>query len=355
MHIAFFTDTFSPAREGVTTAILQARAGLHARGHRVTVVTVAKPGALAEPDVLRVPALPYRGGVHLGLPALRRPPHEVDLIHTHTEFSLGWAGRHLARALGVPHIHTAHTLYGHYRHYAPFIPPGVAYAAWARFMRPCAAVICPSETMQTLVRQHAPSARTVYLPNGLDAARFRPLGLGPSRADLGLGSADRVVLSVGRLSREKRPRALLAALAPLLRAEADIQLLLIGEGPLKAALQRDARRGGIAGQVHLPGGVPWAGMPEVYEMARVYASASLSENDPMTYLEARACGLPIVARSGTPDALGSDGALAAQVRAWLTGDGFAPAPRQVSLGSHVSALCEVYQAALSQLRAPPCD
>ncbi|MFP4321484.1 MAG: glycosyltransferase [Anaerolineales bacterium] len=318
MHIALFADTALPARNGVATAIHNARAGLLACGHRVTLVTVKLPGSNPTTDTLRVPAVPYFHGLWIGLPARLNLPSDIDLIHTHTEFTLGWMGRHLARTRGLPHIHTAHTRYDHYRHYAPGLPARWAYRAWAHFLSGCAAVVCPSENMQNLVRRHATDTPTLLIPNGLDVARFRPALDGLTRADVGLGTAERVLLSVGRLAREKRPRALLAALAPLLVHHPAWHLLFVGDGPLRSAIQRDAHRAGIGAQVHVPGGFAWEKMPNVYRLADVYVSASLSENHPMTVIEAAAAGLPLVAREGITGAARTDDELAAQVQTLLS-------------------------------------
>ena len=104
MHIAFFTDCYRPTRNGVVTSITEAAAELHRRGHTITVITAHYPGYAAyEPGVYRVPSLPFKRDIELRLGLANSrfvrqivESRAIDVIHTHTEFSLGWAARRLA-------------------------------------------------------------------------------------------------------------------------------------------------------------------------------------------------------------------------------------------------------------------
>ena len=110
------------------------------------------------------------------------------------------------------------------------------------------------------------------------------------------GSKGRVILYAGRLAQEKRVLALLDALRPLLQANEHCKVLLAGAGPAATQLAAAARAWGLDRQVLLAGPFPWELMPQIYTLAQVFATASLSEIHPMTVIEALMCGLPIVAR-----------------------------------------------------------
>lgn len=287
MTITFFTDCWFPTKNGVTTATLQLAEALRARGHRV--VIVAPDGGPSGPDLIRVPswrvnrtlelrgALPFPAAAAAALAAAN-----TDVIHTHTEFTLGRAGRALARRRGIPWVHSFHTAYGEFRHYlGPLrvLPVRTIAAYLAGFARGASALVFPS-----------PKARRYYdfipggmprsvIPNGVDLQRFSH----EARRD----GPERRLLYVGRLAPEKRVRQLVAALGALLNT-GEYSLRLVGDGPDWRAL--------AGTPVTLTGPVHWADMPAIYRAADAFITASLSEMHPMTALEAAASGLPIIGR-----------------------------------------------------------
>ncbi len=353
MNIGIFTDCYLPTKNGVTTVIAQAKHELERRGHRVVVATVAYPGFTDQksasdietqplrglftfrrgfpiPDQLavttgpaeasipdpgdrihRFPSLPFRPDIELrlGLPrqaAIDRivAREQLDLIHTHTEFNLGWAGRRAARRAGRPLVHTLHTFYPAYRHYLPLgclLPERAIAGLLARFLRGCDVVVCPSAKGHDFVTSVAPGLRAAVISNGVAAERFdsERITLADrvrARAALGIGPAERVILYVGRLAPEKRTLALFAALRPLLAAQPDCRAAFVGAGPARDELAAAARLAGLERQTQLTGPIPWERMPEIYALADVFATASLSEIHPMTLIEAALGGLPVVAR-----------------------------------------------------------
>jgi 1,2-diacylglycerol 3-alpha-glucosyltransferase len=236
MNVGLFTDCYLPTKNGVTTAVVQARQELERRGHKVVVCTVTNPG-YGEPDpgVYRVPSLPFNAGIELRLGLARQGAidrivarEKLDLIHTHTEFSLGRAGKRAARSGGLPLVHTLHTFYPAYRHYLPLgrlLPAKAIDRLLARLLADCDAVVCPSEKGRAYVASCLPASRTVVIGNGVSQERFNPERVTQAdrdwaRASLGIEPDDRVILYVGRLAQEKRVLALLAALRPLLAADA---------------------------------------------------------------------------------------------------------------------------------------
>jgi 1,2-diacylglycerol 3-alpha-glucosyltransferase len=316
VNIGIFSDCYFPTKNGVSTAIAQARAELLRRGHRVSVFTVAAPGDSGAGDgcgpVHRVPSLPFNRQIELriGLPRQSRIDRAVagaclDIIHTHTEFALGRAGQAAAKAGGLPIVHTLHTLYPAYRHYLPlgrFLPVRAIDAFVAAFLQPCDAVVCPAEKGRAYVASCAPRATTTVIPNGILPGRFCPAQAGgdaraEGRAALGIRAEAPVVLYVGRLAPEKRVVALLQALCPLLAADPTACAVFVGAGPQDQMLASIASAMGVASQVFLAGTARWEDMPRFYALADVFITASLSEVHPMTLIEAVSSGLPVVARN----------------------------------------------------------
>lgn len=309
MNVGVFTDCYRPTRNGVVTSILQLKQGLEQRGHRVVVVTVDAPGCQEkDPSVYRFPSLPFNraAGVRLGLVrpgAVDRivQQERLDLLHSHTEFSLGLAARAAARRSGLPLVHTTHTLYEAYRHYlilGRLFPGWGIRRALGWFLAACDALVCPSRKAQAYFGALARGLPSVVIPNGVSRAGLIPHPLGgqekvETRQALGLRALDRVILYAGRIGQEKRVRELVGALMPLLQEHPHYKLLLVGSGPLFTRLAR-ATRG--ERQVILVGSVEWAQMARIYAIADLFVTASLSEVHPMTLIEASMCGLPLVAR-----------------------------------------------------------
>jgi 1,2-diacylglycerol 3-alpha-glucosyltransferase len=228
----------------------------------------------------------------------------LDVVHSHTEFSVGWAAKGAARALGLPLVHTGHTLYEAYRHYLPLgrhLPTAIIARYLRAFLAGYDLLICPSAKARAYYAPLAPDVETVVVGNGVDADRFRPAPPGRearrgARVELGLAPGDRVIVYAGRLGAEKRVLPLLKALAPVLQAGSQYKILFVGDGPGRGALMGAVEAQGLAPQVHFVADVPWGEMHRLYGAADLFATVSLSEVQPMTLIEAAICGLPIVAR-----------------------------------------------------------
>lgn len=163
-----------------------------------------------------------------------------------------------------------------------------------------------------LARALGPYAgRLARLTPGVDATVFRPGGGAAVRASFGL--ADRpVVVCVSRLMPRKGQDTLLRALPEVHVAVPDAALLLVGGGPSRGDLERYVDRHGLRSHVVLTGSVPAVELPSYFGAGDVFAMPCRSrlggidvEGLGMVYLEAAACGLPVVGgrSGGAPDAV----------------------------------------------------
>jgi phosphatidylinositol alpha-1,6-mannosyltransferase len=167
-------------------------------------------------------------------------------------------------------------------------------------------------TRTHLARAVGPYAdRMARLTPGVDATVFRPGRGAGVRASLGLAGRP-VVGCVSRLMARKGQDVLLRALPSIRAAVPDAALLLVGGGPSRGDLERDVDRNGLRDHVVLTGSVPAAELPSYYGAGDVFAMPCRSrlggldvEGLGMVYLEAAACGLPVVAgrSGGAPDAV----------------------------------------------------
>ena len=134
--------------------------------------------------------------------------------------------------------------------------------------------------------------KIVVIPNGVDAARFPAAGPADLSA-FGIPPGSQVVLTVGRLDRQKGLHDLIAAAALVVSKHPQAHFLLVGEGPERAALERSIREKGLTDRVHLAG---WrSDIPELLAAGYALALSSLWEGMANVILEAMAAGLPVVA------------------------------------------------------------
>jgi len=183
---------------------------------------------------------------------------------------------------GVPYV----TTYGFW--YGRLSRPGptrLAKAVVERVgLRRAAAVIATTEELRA--RAAALNSRVELIPNGVDVVRFAPAP-GRRRRD-----AVRRVLYVGRFSPEKNLSALVQAAARL-RDRVPLTLVLVGAGPLEAALREEARAAGV--HAEFPGVVDQPRLPAAYAAADAFVLASFTEGHPKVLLEAMSAGVPCVA------------------------------------------------------------
>ena len=120
------------------------------------------------------------------------------------------------------------------------------------------------------------------------------------REKLGIPASRKVVLIVGRLSKEKDHLTLIRALSRL-QSRVDPHLLIVGEGPNRSSIEQEIARLGLAGHVTLTGHQPSA--EPYYRIADLAVLSSLSEGSPNALLEAMAAGVPAVATAvgGIPE------------------------------------------------------
>ncbi|MCI0733280.1 MAG: glycosyltransferase [Methylococcaceae bacterium] len=312
MNIAIFSDCYLPIKNGVVTSIVQLKAGLVARGHRVIVFTAeARSYRETDPDVIRFRSVPIGLGTELAFARVDQArvnriirSENIQLIHSHTEFNLCLSAIRAARKFNLPRVQTNHTLWEEYTHYILngrlVTAPLVRFFA-RRLFRGCAGLVAPSIKSAHYYGSLLPGIPLRVIPNGMERDRFGNREYsGPVRAEirlgLGIDPGDRVMLFVGRIGREKRVLELLQALVPVLRSRTGIRMIFAGDGPELNQLRSRVTALNLAKQVISTGYVDWDSIGAIYAIADLFVTASLSEVHPMTVLEALMCSLPVIAR-----------------------------------------------------------
>jgi glycosyltransferase involved in cell wall biosynthesis len=224
----------------------------------------------------------------------------------------------------VPLVFTYHTQLEAYAHYVPFegnVTRGAATHLTRSYANSADAVIVPTATMERRLRAFGVHARIEVLPTGIDVAAFAS-GVRSElvRSRLGANRGDLLVLSVGRLGREKNVELAIDAFARL--GDERARLAIVGDGVHRASLERYAARAGVASRTVFARELVREALPDVYASADAFIFTSASETQGLVLVEALAAGVPVVAVD-TP-----------QTREVLDGAGVlaAPSPEAVAAG-----------------------
>jgi glycosyltransferase involved in cell wall biosynthesis len=168
------------------------------------------------------------------------------------------------------------------------------YGYLTAFANRCDRVTAPTATALLLLRDHGLRAPSQVVSNGVDLDVYSPGAADESlRSRYALPAGRPLILSVGRLSPEKRADVLIEALAT--QDVAGTVLALAGSGPDEGRLRDLAARRGVAERVRFLGFIPGTDLPGLYRLADVFAIASEAELQSLVTMEAMASGLPVVA------------------------------------------------------------
>ena len=220
MNIGLFTDTYFPQINGVATSTFTLAKNLRAMGHNVYIFTPQDPKNKDqnEKDVIRMPSMPcifvhqYRFGLLYSPKELAKITKlKLDIIHTQTEFSLGMFGKTLSKVLGIPMVHTYHTMYEDYVHYivnGALITPNMAHSFSRLFCNFASNIVAPTEKVKDSLIEYGVTKPIHVIPTGINISKFRK-GNYPHeetvtlRNSMGLGENDKIILVLGRIAKEK--------------------------------------------------------------------------------------------------------------------------------------------------------
>jgi glycosyltransferase involved in cell wall biosynthesis len=176
------------------------------------------------------------------------------------------------------------------------------------YMSKCHHIIVPSESVkQVLADEYGITSQITAVPTGLNPSIFERADGKALRKKRGWGN-DIVLISVGRLAKEKNQDTLLKAAAQVMKDHANIRLVLIGDGDERKALKKLARELGIADQIEFTGNMPHREVIAHLKGADIFCFASVTETQGLVTMEALAAGLPVVAvdATGTGDVMDHD-------------------------------------------------
>lgn len=315
MRIGLFTDTYPPFINGVSTSVLMLKQGLEKLGHEVYVVTVNDESfSYKEEDgVLKIPSFPiglmnFRQSGIYPLKALKIiKKWKLDIIHSHTEFSIGTFARLISKQLNIPLVHTYHTMYEEYIYY---ITKGYFDSASKKLVEYLTLFLCdktidelivPTEKAKELFKDKYKVKRDVYvIPSGIDTTRFYKKNIDKNeiinlKKDLGLKKTDFIVLYVGRIAKEKSIDFLINNFNSVLKQIPKAKMIIVGDGPDIKDLIDLSKKEGLENKIIFAGKAPWTDVPKYYSLCDVFVTASKTETQGLTVMEAMGASKPVVA------------------------------------------------------------
>jgi glycosyltransferase involved in cell wall biosynthesis len=267
-------------------------------------IDVWHPRFLAVPKVgMTMAPLLLALGARSTLAAMQREGFDFEVIDAHYYYPDGVAAAVLACWFDKPLVVTAR---GTDVNLIPNHRLPRLLIQWAA-RRASASIGVSAHLVERLRELHVDASRLHMMRNGVDLERFRPLPAAAARAELGIVGAP-VVLTVGNLQEHKGQRLVVEAFGRLVGHHPQARLIVVGEGPDHAYLQRQAVQLGVAERTLFAGAVANAELARWYSAADVLVLASSREGWPNVVLEAMACGTPVVVSSvgGIPEVVGSD-------------------------------------------------
>ncbi len=317
MRIGMFSDVYVPQRNGVATAVKLYKDKLEEMGHEVFVFVpkYSKDFKRSEKNVFEFPSIKYPLEKEQRIAFFS--PHvffkikrlSLDVIHTHSPFSMGILAYWSSKFFDIPYVGTYHTMYEYYRHYLPPIirPPLSLTKKMIRdWCKRLDKVIAPTyEIKKVLTNYGVPDEHIVVIPTGIDFEKFEKKIEWNLREEYGIEDK-KVLLYVGRLGKEKNIDFLIRMFKKVSK-EIDSVLVIVGYGPEEESLEALVCDLGLRDKVIFTGGLPREKVIDVYKVSDVFVFASYTETQGLVILEAMAASLPVVAlgKMGVRDLLKS--------------------------------------------------
>lgn len=306
MKIGFFTDSYLPMLDGVSTSVESCARALEEKGHEVYIIAPRYPRykdkkrnvyRLISIKVVRTPEIRFA----LQLPEkslLQILQIDFDIIHGHSGGGVTFLGLQIARAKNIPYIATYHTLWNRYAHYmfrGVVIRPRMLEMTSRFFGNLCDALIAPTKRVKKELVSYNITKPIFVLPNGIRTQDYKNIKPGFLRKKARISKNTKILLYVGRLGEEKSVDFLIRSFQLIHAKDKNTALVLLGSGPDKDKLKDIAKRLDISQAVYFIGTVRHTSMPKVYADADLFVFASQTETQGMVILESFASGVPVVA------------------------------------------------------------
>jgi len=316
MNIAFFIEVFYPEINGVITATLDLARNLSERGHKVILVVpynkhIADLEWIEGIRVVKVASIPTF--IYPGIkwtwpwsPKLFRTLHseKIEILHFTGPWTLGFSAILYGKMYSRPIVQTFHTMlnedtYLQYLVKRRTLVPIVRALSWWYFglyIRHSDVITSPSRFAKKVLQERFPQKEIHHISNGIDVSIFKNARSFEDLQKQYPFFHRKTFLFVGRIGLEKSIDVLIQGFSRAMHRDPDIQLLLVGDGPNRREMERLVEALGVKERIRFLGKIPHQKLltSGLIHHARGFVTASVTENQPMTVIEAICCGLPLI-------------------------------------------------------------
>ena len=310
-RIAIFTDTFLPQINGIVTSMLNLATSLADRNYYILIVAPANKALddFSHPnieikqisgfDASFYEGFKFTNIVSLSTLKLIKKRH-IDLIHFETPITISYIGIRIAKMLKLPLVGTFHTFFAdpaYLQHWIIGTGETSQKVSWAYsnlFYNSADLVTAPSPSTVDEMLENGCTVDTKYISNGIDHTIFNNEKAAEFKKKYNL--KDKTVLFTGRLSREKNLSVLIKAFIKVAERNEDTSFLIVGDGPSSSDLKERVENLSLSDRIIFTGAIPHEELVTsgIFGACRLFATASLTENQPMTILEAQCNGIVCV-------------------------------------------------------------
>lgn len=317
MRIAIFTDTYPPQINGVATSTYNLVNTLKDHGNDVLLVTLNMEEAKFNfvDNIIMIPGFVlkklygYRGTWIYNTKAYRIiKEFKPQIIHIQTDAPVALFGRIVARQLNVPYVYTYHTQYEDYTYlvthgYFDRIAKKTIRAYSVSLSKKSDEFITPSIKTKEMLRHYGSDDYINVIPTGIDFSLFKKENINQNeflkiKKELKIGDDTFVFLLLGRLAKEKSMDISIAGFNEFVKTHPSIKtkLVVVGGGPYQQNLIDLVTKLKLKDKVIFVGPVLANKVPLYYHLANIYTSASITETQGLTFMEAMASGAIVLAR-----------------------------------------------------------
>lgn len=314
MKIGIFTDAYEPHISGVTTSIKMLKTALEKMHHEVYIVTANLDNNKFIYD--KKNKIIYLPGIKTGIYETKLTgiyskkamkiikEWNLDVIHSQTEFGVGYFSRIVAKKLNLPIVHTYHTLYEDYVHY-------VTHGHFDNFAKKlaikitkyycekrCDELIVPTDKIKDLfINKYNIIKQVNVIPTGIDIDKFK---ITPSmkkniqtiKNKYKIKDTDFIIGSVGRIAPEKSFNKLLYNIKDMIKVNTNIKVLLVGGGPDLDNLKKLTKKLNLENYVIFTDKIDYDLVPTYFNIFNVVVSFSKTETQGLTIIEGLAASKP---------------------------------------------------------------
>lgn len=314
MKILITTEFYYPQLTGVVTAVVNQKKALETLGYEVRILTIGnvKKSFYDDKDgayyIKRVKWQPYPDS-YVSFAYNDKLVKEIiawhpDVVHAQCEFFTLSFAKKIAKKCGAPLFETCHTDFDeYYMHFTKNkklwdrIIPKVVRSR----MKPIQKIVCPTKKIFDMLDRYKVQNVKTVIPVGMDLEKYHQHLSFEERVELrtkyGIKADDFVFVSVCRVSPEKNISESICNFNELLKLRQGIKLLIVGDGTDLQNLKALVQELKLEEHVKFTGLVDFSIIWKYFKLGDVFVSASTSEIQGLTYIEALACGVPLLCRA----------------------------------------------------------